>query len=133
LKLCAWRFASVPCLVHHSDQGVQYAATDYIDLLKLNGIAISMSRRGNPYDNATCESFITSVGPHFSRLWTPTSAIARAFAQHWLQWKGSWDCTIFEQLNPSLARRRVFTSLYIGGNYEACKALRTNSWNIPSG
>jgi transposase InsO family protein len=48
-------------LVHHSDRGVQYASTDYTDLLKENGIVISMSRRGNPYDNATCESFIKTL------------------------------------------------------------------------
>src|ERR1700674_3064870 len=37
-------------LVHHSDQGVQYAAHSYTDLLKAQGIRISMSRKGNPYD-----------------------------------------------------------------------------------
>jgi putative transposase len=41
-----------PGLVHHSDQGVQYASGDYTDLLTEHGIVISMSRRGNPYDNA---------------------------------------------------------------------------------
>jgi putative transposase len=50
-----------PGLVHHSDRGVQYASTDYTDLLKENGIVISMSRRGNPYDNATCESFLKTL------------------------------------------------------------------------
>jgi transposase InsO family protein len=39
-------------LVHHSDRGVQYACGDYTDLLKEHGIAISMSRKGNPYDTA---------------------------------------------------------------------------------
>jgi transposase InsO family protein len=48
-------------LVHHSDRGVQYAAGDYTDLLKANGIQISMSRRGNPYDNAQCESFMKTL------------------------------------------------------------------------
>ena len=47
-----------PGLVHHSDRGVQYASKDYTDRLKAHGIQISMSRRGNPYDNATCESFM---------------------------------------------------------------------------
>jgi putative transposase len=50
-----------PGLVHHSDRGVQYASNEYTDLLKANGIVISMSRRGNPYDNATCESFIKTL------------------------------------------------------------------------
>ena len=41
-----------PGLVHHSDRGVQYASYDYTDLLKQHQIRISMSRKGNPYDNA---------------------------------------------------------------------------------
>lgn len=48
-------------LVHHSDRGAQYASHDYTDLLKLHGIAISMSRKGNPYDNAQCESFMKTL------------------------------------------------------------------------
>jgi putative transposase len=42
-------------LVHHSDRGVQYAADEYTGLLDQHGIRISMSRRGNPYDNTVCE------------------------------------------------------------------------------
>jgi putative transposase len=48
-------------LVHHSDRGVQYASQEYTELLKNHEIAISMSRKGNPYDNATCESFIKTL------------------------------------------------------------------------
>lgn len=48
-------------LVHHSDQGVQYASDDYTGLLKENGIRISMSRQANPYDNAKAESFIKTL------------------------------------------------------------------------
>ncbi len=44
----------IPNLIHHSDQGVQYASWEYVDWLKENGINISMSRKGNPYDNANC-------------------------------------------------------------------------------
>ncbi len=50
-----------PGLVHHSDQGVQYASDDYTGLLKENEIQISMSRQGNPYDNAKAESFIRTL------------------------------------------------------------------------
>lgn len=50
-----------PGLVHHSDRGVQYASQRYTALLKAHGIAISMSRRGNPYDNAFAESFIKTL------------------------------------------------------------------------
>jgi putative transposase len=48
-------------LVHHSDQGVQYASHDYVDCLKAHNIMISMSRKGNPYDNAFAESFIKTL------------------------------------------------------------------------
>ena len=48
-------------LVHHSDRGVQYAAGDYTQLLREHKIQISMSRRGNPYDNAQAESFIKTL------------------------------------------------------------------------
>ena len=47
-----------PGCIHHSDRGVQYAAHDYVDCLKRHGFNISMSRKGNPYDNAMAESFM---------------------------------------------------------------------------
>jgi putative transposase len=50
-----------PGLVHHSDRGSQYASRDYTDLLNENGIEISMSRKGNPWDNAACESFMKTL------------------------------------------------------------------------
>jgi transposase InsO family protein len=48
-------------LVHHSDRGVQYASLDYTGLLKQHQVTISMSRKGNPYDNAFCESFMKTL------------------------------------------------------------------------
>jgi transposase InsO family protein len=48
-------------LVHHSDRGMQYAAQEYIALLEEQGMEPSMSRPGNPYDNAKCESFIKTL------------------------------------------------------------------------
>jgi len=48
-------------LIHHSDRGVQYACSDYRELLAEHGIAASMSRVGNPYDNAKAESFIKTL------------------------------------------------------------------------
>lgn len=50
-----------PGLIHHSDRGVQYACADYIDLLEEHQIQISMSRAGNPYDNAFAESFMKTL------------------------------------------------------------------------
>ncbi|HBB90116.1 MAG TPA: IS3 family transposase [Blastocatellia bacterium] len=48
-------------LVHHSDRGVQYAAADYVSLLIKHQIRISMSRPGNPYDNAKAERFMRTI------------------------------------------------------------------------
>ena len=48
-------------LVHHSDRGVQYAAADYVSLLIKHQIRISMSRPGNPYDNAKAERFMRTL------------------------------------------------------------------------
>jgi len=48
-------------LVHHSDRGVQYASGDYIQELKEHGIVVSMSRKANPWDNASCESFMKTL------------------------------------------------------------------------
>src|SRR5262249_40245787 len=50
-----------PGLVHHSDRGVQYASQQYTELLQQRQVQISMSRRGNPYDNAACESFMKTL------------------------------------------------------------------------
>jgi hypothetical protein len=64
LPRCAWRWNTVARgrgLVHHSDRGIQYAAADYTGVLKQHGIDISMSRKGNPYDNAACESFMKTL------------------------------------------------------------------------
>lgn len=47
-----------PRCIHHSDQGVQYCSEDYIELLTEWRFQISMSRKGNPYDNAWAESFM---------------------------------------------------------------------------
>ena len=48
-------------LVHHSDRGWQYACHDYIAMLNRSGIEVSMSRSGNPYDNAYAESFMKTL------------------------------------------------------------------------
>jgi putative transposase len=50
-----------PGLIHHSDRGVQYACRDYVELLEGHELTISMSRIGNPYDNAKAESFMKTL------------------------------------------------------------------------
>jgi len=48
-------------LVHHSDRGSQYASTDYTNLLKASEIAISMSHKASPWENAACESWMKTL------------------------------------------------------------------------
>jgi putative transposase len=50
-----------PGVVHHSDRGVQYACEEYVTVLERNRMVPSMSRPANPYDNASCESFIKTL------------------------------------------------------------------------
>ena len=50
-----------PGLVHHSDQGSQYACADYVDRLEACGAVLSMSRPGRPWENGKCESFIKTL------------------------------------------------------------------------
>jgi len=66
LPLAALRMALTerkpqPGLVHHSDRGVQYASGHYTEVLRQHHAQISMSRKGNPYDNAACESFMKTL------------------------------------------------------------------------
>jgi transposase InsO family protein len=73
-------------LLHHSDRGVQYACESYRDLLAANGIACSMSRRGNCYDNACAESFFGTLKTelvHHVRYRTRAEAKASLF--EWIE------------------------------------------------
>ena len=73
-------------LVHHSDRGVQYACGAYTELLKQHGITISMSRKGNPYDNAACESFMKTLKyEDVYRQEYRGAAEARASIEHFIE------------------------------------------------
>lgn len=56
-------------IIHHSDRGVQYASHDYVQVLLNHGFRISMSRKGNPYDNAATESFFKTLKNEEVYLW----------------------------------------------------------------
>ena len=64
-RRCAWRCRAAPSqpgLVHHSDRGSQYASNDYTGSAEgATRSTISMSRKGNPWDNAACESFMKTL------------------------------------------------------------------------
>jgi len=86
LEMALERRIPAPGLVHHSDRGVQYASQDYTDLLKSWGITISMSRKGNPYDNAACESFMKTLKyEEVHRQDYRDMAEARSSIQHFLE------------------------------------------------
>lgn len=99
-----------PGLTHHSDRGVQYASAQYVRMLRNHEIVPSMSRPGNPYDNATCESFIktlkreeiyaneyedlehvlNSVGEFIERYYTVSACIRHWVIAHRLSLRMSW-------------------------------------------
>jgi transposase InsO family protein len=86
LRMALERRQPAEGLVHHSDRGVQYASQDYTDLLKDNGIRISMSRTGNPYDNARAESFMKTLKyEEVYRQEYRDQGEARASIQHFLE------------------------------------------------
>lgn len=58
-----------PGCIHHSDRGVQYASRDYVKELEFYGFRISMSRKGNPFDNAYVESLIKTLKNEEINLW----------------------------------------------------------------
>jgi len=61
LRMAIAQRRPVPGVIHHSDQGVQYASGDYVDELKSHGFEIGMARAGNPYENAMMESFFKTL------------------------------------------------------------------------
>ena len=86
LRMALENRAPAEDLVHHSDRGVQYASQDYTDLLKSRGVQISMSRKGNPYDNAACESFMKTLKyEEVHRQEYRDRAEARASIEHFLE------------------------------------------------
>ena len=61
LEMALWRRRPSRGLVHHSDRGAQYASTDYRERLASQAAVVSMSRKGNCWDNAVAESFFATV------------------------------------------------------------------------
>jgi transposase InsO family protein len=95
-------------LVHHSDRGKQYASHEYTDLLKAHKVRVSMSRPGNPYDNARAESFFKTL---------KTEEVD-------LQEYASLDqarCSIREYIENRYNQRRLHSSL----GYRSPKAYET--------
>jgi transposase InsO family protein len=85
-------------LIHHTDRGSQYTADDYLALLKGKGIQVSMSGKGDPYDNAMMESFFSTLRAELTDLERfPTRQAART--------------AVFEFLEVFYNRQRLHSSL----------------------
>jgi transposase InsO family protein len=61
LEMALTQRQPAPGLIHHSDRGVQYASLAYVARLEQASIQVSMSAKGNPYDNAKAESFFKTL------------------------------------------------------------------------
>jgi transposase InsO family protein len=85
-------------LIQHTDRGSQYTADDYLALLKAHGIQVSMSDKGNPYDNAMMESFFSTLRAELTDLNRfPTRQAART--------------AVFEFIEVFYNRQRLHSSL----------------------
>ena len=81
LALALHRQPPPPGLLHHSDRGLQYAATAFAHLAAAHGLTLSMSRTANPYDNALAESFVATLKTEcFGTSIPPTRAAAELLA-----------------------------------------------------
>ena len=69
LKMAIARRRPGPGVIHHSDQGVQYASSEYVEELKRQGFLVSMAAAGNVYENATMESFFKTLKHEEVSLW----------------------------------------------------------------
>ena len=85
-------------LLHHSDRGCQYTSDDYRRELKKHGIEVSMSRRGNCWDNAVAESFFATLKTEliFRRKWPRRAELREA---------------VFEFIEVFYNRQRLHSSL----------------------
>jgi transposase InsO family protein len=79
LSMAVRRQRPAPGLIFHSDRGVQYASHAFRQALESHGFRQSMSRKGDPYDNAVAENFFSCIKCECIDLqWLPTRAAARA-------------------------------------------------------
>jgi putative transposase len=78
LRQALARRAISPCLLHHSDRGVQYASARYQAVLRQYGLRVSMSRKGNCWDNSVVESFFSTLKTELQPARWAARAEARA-------------------------------------------------------
>ena len=92
----------------HSDQGFQYASQSYFALTTQYGITPSMSRRGNPYDNAMAENFFSILKSECIRLYKPkTLHDAQALIDSYIAFYNYERIQLNSKLSP-IEKRRLF-------------------------
>jgi len=99
LTMALWRRGKPKELMHHSDQGSQYSSEDFQRLLAHNGIACSMSRKGDCWDNAAMESFFASL----KKEWIYTKPRYRT--------RDEARADLFEYIEPFYNSRRRHSTL----------------------
>ena len=87
-----------PGLIHHTDRGAIYAAQEYRALLAAHGLAASMGRTGDCYDNAVAESFFSTVKNEL--------AVAQAYAS-----RRDAQTALFEYIEVFYNRQRIHQTL----------------------
>ena len=115
LDMALRRRGPVPGLLHHSDRGCQYTSAEYRAELARQGIEVSMSRKGNCWDNAVAESFFSTIKAELIRAprWTGRLELRSAVFEY---------IEVFynrQRLHSSLSYR---TPLEIETEYNAAKA-----------
>ena len=84
--------------IHHSDQGVQYAATDYVDLLKEHGVQISMAEVGQAWQNGYAERLMRTIKEEEVDL-----SEYRNFTEAYQQNRTILGGCVYEEKNPFIA------------------------------
>jgi putative transposase len=84
LEMALLRRRPEPGLLHHSDRGCQYTSADYLAVLHSHGITVSMSRRGNCWDNAVAESFFATLKTEliYDRIWQSRAEVRAAIFEY---------------------------------------------------
>ena len=123
-----------PGLIHHSDRGIQYACADYLTLLAEHGAQPSMSRVGNPYDNAKAESFMKTLKEEQVRghQWRDLDAL-RADLRTFLQitYNHQPPTAAFRAGLPNPSRLRTAT-LHLNGTAASTKLSGARGLTAPS-
>jgi putative transposase len=107
----AQRISNEP-LLHHSDRGCQYTSALYINMLRDHGICVSMSRKGNCWDNAVAESFFATIKKELvhRKTWTTRAEL---------------EAAVFEYIEVYYNRKRLHSAV----GYQTPANVENEFWN----